>query len=371
MRLFPCVVLLSVFLPAQSHRTKNVILFTADGLRWQDLFTGIDPMLANEKTASMEDAKDRRERYWRATPEERRKQLMPFFWNELALRGAILGNVNKSSSMKVTNAFRVSYPGYAEMLTGHAQDAVIDGNVNFQNPSETVLEFARRKLNLDRSQVALFASWNAFRHIGESKPGTITINAGYQTLEEGGKSGGGLRLDGAGARMRDLSRGQFLALSPWDEERHDYFTFELAMEYLKAVKPRVLFISFDETDDWAHDKRYDRVLDSIHYFDQCLRELFAMLEAMPEYKGSTSVIVTTDHGRGSMLADWSDHGKKIAGAEQVWMAMAGPDTPAAGEMSNVPEIHQRDIAPTILDLLGIDPAGMKGMAGSPVQVKKF
>jgi hypothetical protein len=283
---------------------------------------------------------------------------MPFFWNELASRGAIFGSLNKGSSMTVTNAFRVSYPGYAEMLTGHAQDDVIDGNVDFQNPSETMLEFARQKLSLDRSQVALFASWNAFLHIGEQKPGAITINAGYQALEEGS------------SRMRDLSRGQFLALSPWDEERHDYFTFEMAMEYLKAVKPRVLFISFDETDDWAHDKRYDRVLDSIHYFDQCLRELFAAIDTLPEYKGSTSVIVTTDHGRGSTLADWTDHGKKVAGAEQVWMAIAGPDTPAAGEMTNVPEIHQRDIAATMLDLLGLDPAGMKGMAGSVVRVNR-
>ncbi len=357
MRLFTCVVLLSSFLAAQSHQTKNVILFTADGLRWQDLFTGIDPALMNEKETGMKDAKDRRERYWRATAEERRAQLLPFFWNELAPRGAVFGNVNKGSSMKVTNAFRVSYPGYAEMLTGRSLDAVINGNVNRQNPSETVLEIARQELHLERSQVALFASWNAFLHIGETKPGTITINAGYQAWE------------GIGARMRDLSRGQFLALSPWDEERHDYFTFEMAMEYLKAVKPRVLFISFDETDDWAHDKRYDRVLDSIHYLDQCLRELFATLDAMPEYKGSTSVIVTTDHGRGSTLADWDDHGKKVAGAEQVWMAIAGPDTPVRGEMTNVPEIYQRDIAPTILELLGIDPGGMKGISGRPVRVK--
>ena len=82
------------------------------------------------------------------------------------------------------------------------------------------------------------------------------------------------------------------------------------------------------------------------------------------------MIVTTDHGRGSKLDDWSDHGKKVAGAEQVWMAIAGPDTPARGEITNAPEIYQRDIAPTILDLLGIDPAGMKGVAGSPVQVQR-
>jgi hypothetical protein len=359
MRFFTCLVLLSALLTAQAHRTKNVILITADGLRWQDLFTGIDPTLMNEKETGMKDAKDRRQRYWRATPEERRAQLMPFFWNELTPRGAVFGNVTKGASMKVTNAFRVSYPGYAEMLTGHAQDAVIDGNVNIQNPSPTVLELARDKLHVDRSDVAIFASWNAFLKIGESNSGAITINAGYQPFDS-------VRF---GPRMRDLSRGQFLALSPWDEERHDYFTFEMALEYLKAVKPRVLFISFDETDDWAHDKRYDRVLDSIHYFDQCLSDLFKVLDIIPEYKGSTSVIVTTDHGRGSTLEDWSDHGKKVAGAEQVWMAITGPDTPARGEMTNVPEVHQRDIAATILDLLGIEPAALKGMAGTPVRVK--
>src|ERR1035438_4224050 len=137
MRLFTCLVVFSSLLVAQSHQTKNVILFTADGLRWQDLFTGIDATLMNQKEASMKDAKERRARYWRATPEDRRSQLMPFFWNELASRGAIYGNVTKGSSMTVTNAFRISYPGYSEMLTGHAQDAVIDGNVDFQNPSET------------------------------------------------------------------------------------------------------------------------------------------------------------------------------------------------------------------------------------------
>src|ERR1022692_4185625 len=122
MRLFTCLVVFSSLLPAQSHQTKNVILFTADGLRWQDLFTGIDPTLMNQKEASMKDAKERRDRYWRPTPEERRKQLMPFFWSELVSRSTVYGNVNKGSSMKVTNALRVSYPGYSEMLTGHSQD---------------------------------------------------------------------------------------------------------------------------------------------------------------------------------------------------------------------------------------------------------
>ena len=36
---------------AAENRTKNVILITADGLRWQDLFTGMDPMLRDKAGA--------------------------------------------------------------------------------------------------------------------------------------------------------------------------------------------------------------------------------------------------------------------------------------------------------------------------------
>jgi hypothetical protein len=35
---------------------RNVILVTADGLRWQELLHGIDPLLAREKSVSMDPA---------------------------------------------------------------------------------------------------------------------------------------------------------------------------------------------------------------------------------------------------------------------------------------------------------------------------
>src|SRR5258708_33144059 len=78
-----------------SHQTKNVILITADGLRWQEIFTGIDPLLMDTKYTHMKDGdgKSRRELYWRKTPEERRAALLPFFSNELAKPGAIFCHV--------------------------------------------------------------------------------------------------------------------------------------------------------------------------------------------------------------------------------------------------------------------------------------
>jgi Sulfatase len=325
---------------ADPTQTRNVILVTADGLRWQELFHGIDPLLAREKSVSMDPASKyadhRRQRY--AT----RESLLPFFWNTLAKNGIILRDIN------VTNAYRVSYPGYSEILTGRASDDVIKGNDPIQQPNETVLEFLKRKLSLTKDRIALFSSWDHFHYIAEHAPGTIFINAGYQDLPS----------------SPDLSRLQKVTPTPWDEARHDSFTFELALEYLKSAKPRVLFISFDETDDWAHARRYDRVLDMIANFDSFLNRLWTTIQSMPEYRNSTTLIVTSDHGRGSTLADWSSHGSKVAGADRIWLAIIGPDTPAAGEIRDHAE--QRDITPTMIKLLGQNPADYKGATGSPI-----
>jgi sulfatase-like protein len=330
----------ALLLAADPPRTRNIVLVTADGLRWQDLLRGIDPLLAREKSVSMDpaskDADDRRRRF------PTRETLAPFFWNTIAKNGVVFTDVT------VTNAFRVSYPGYSEILTGRASDDVIKGNDPVQQPNETVLEFIKRRLALPSSRVALFSSWDHFHFIAEHTPGSVFINAGYQDSPA----------------SPNLSRLQHLALSPWDEARHDAFTFEMALEYLKSAKPRVLDISFDETDDWAHARRYDRVLDMISTTDGFLNRLWTTLQSMPEYRNSTTLIVTSDHGRGSTLADWSGHGSKVAGADKIWLAILGPDTPASGEVTT--PAQQRDIAPTMIKLLGLNPADYNGATGSPI-----
>ena len=343
---------------AASRETRNIILVTADGLRWQDLFSGMDPLLKDAKSAGMEDAKDLRAKLWRETPEERRQALMPFFWSTLAPKGVVLGNLKKGSSVRVTNSLRVSYPGYAEILTGRAQDDAIKGNDAVRNPTPTVLEFLRRKLSLQQSQVALFGSWEMFHLIGEHEPGSIVINAGYRDYDS----------PHATARMRELSALQYEVLSPWTEERHDYITFEMALEYMRQAHPRVLHVALDETDDWAHDRKYNRVLDAIGYLDRSLGKIWQAVNDSPEYRGKTTLIVTCDHGRGATLNDWHSHGEKVPDAAQIWLAIVGPDTPATGEATNTPEAFQRDIAPTILDLMGLNYHDYAGVAGKPIEL---
>jgi len=342
---------------AQQRKTKNLILVTADGLRWQDLFTGIDPLLMNQKDAGMTEtgAPELRDLLWKPDPGERRLALLPYFWGTLAPSGVVLGNVTKGSSVQVTNRYRVSYPGYSEMLTGRAQDDAIRGNDAVQNPTPSFLQAVKEQWKLPKEKVAVFGSWDMFHYIAESRSGEIFINAGYEAST----------LPADNPRVAELNKLQLQARYMDDSARHDAFTFGLAMEYLKSVQPRVLFIAFDETDDWAHARRYDQVLRSIQFLDGALRELWTWVQSSHAYRDATTLIVTCDHGRGGTLDDWHSHGKDTQGADQIWIAVIGPDTPARGEAVNTDTVHQRDIAPTALELLGID-GGYSGVLGKPI-----
>ncbi|HUS05572.1 MAG TPA: hypothetical protein VMZ52_04720, partial [Bryobacteraceae bacterium] len=120
---------------AESHKTKKIVLVTADGLRWQELFSGIDAALMKEKAAGMDKAGALTGRLWKESAEQRRELLMPFVWTEFARQGMIFGNPQRNSKVQVSNSIRVSYPGYSEILTGRSQDAVIRGNDKIQNPT--------------------------------------------------------------------------------------------------------------------------------------------------------------------------------------------------------------------------------------------
>ena len=62
--------------PAADRQTRNVVLITLDGLRWQELFGGADESLMNAEFGNIKGEAALRERFWRDTPEERRQVLM-------------------------------------------------------------------------------------------------------------------------------------------------------------------------------------------------------------------------------------------------------------------------------------------------------
>ena len=185
--------------------------------------------------------------------------------------------------------------------------------------------------------------------------GAITINAGVEPLD----------LPQEDVRL--MNRLQQEAASPWDHTRLDAFTFRQAMAYLEKARPRVLYIAFDETDDWAHDGRYDKVLDTYVRTDGYLRELWTWLQAQPDYRGRTHMLITTDHGRGATASDWRHHGDKYPGAEHVWMAFVTPKMAQRGEWKDAPPVSTSQIAATLASWAGVDWNADHPDAGKPIR----
>ena len=68
--------------------TENVVLIVPDGVRWQEVFTGAEKALLNDKEGgSWLDDKTLLENFWRDDVAERRRLLFPFLWGTVAQRG--------------------------------------------------------------------------------------------------------------------------------------------------------------------------------------------------------------------------------------------------------------------------------------------
>ena len=152
----------------------------------------------------------------------------------------------------------------------------------------------------------------------------------------------------------------------WEGVTYDSFLFHAATDYIKRKQPRLLFIGFGETDEWAHAGRYDHYLTAAHHVDDFLRRLWTMIQVMPTYRDKTTFIVTADHGRGTGPSDWKSHGEKVGGSEGDWIAVIGPDTPARGERTQTEGYTQSQIAATIAALLGHDYHAAFPKTGQPI-----
>ena len=121
---------------------------------------------------------------------------------------------------------------------------------------------------------------------------------------------------------------------------------------MENKRPRAFYLAFGETDEWAHDGRYDKYLIAAKHVDLFIHDLWETCQSMPQYRDKTTFIITTDHGRGSGPIEWKSHNDKIAGSENTWIAIIGPDTPPLGEREHCSPVTASQIAATIAALLG-------------------
>jgi hypothetical protein len=339
---FLLIVLLAVSATADAAlKTENVFLIISDGLRWQEVFRGAEEQLMTKTNGGVADAKWLQRDFLRPTERERREALLPFFWQTIAKQGQLLGNTNLKSTIRVTNGKNFSYPGYNELLSGVA-DPRIDSNDKFPNPNVTVFEWldAQRRF---KDRVAVFASWDVFPYIFNCERARLPIWPPWEARFE----------HKAIKPPRDVASVLNNMTPLWSELIFDSFIFEATLDHVKKRKPRVLFIGYGETDEWAHEGRYDLYLRSAHNVDRFTRLLWETVQSMPQYRDKTTFIITADHGRGTGLSAWRDHGKTV-GSEYIWLAAIGPDTPPLGERSGTTPLTQAQVAATIGALLGED-----------------
>lgn len=360
-RRFAVLLLLAAALPAPpasaqaARHTENVVLIVSDGLRWQEVFRGADSALVNHRWGGVDDTIALRRAFVRDEPAAARRALLPFLWDSVARNGQLFGNASAGSIATVTNGLKFSYPGYSEMIAGHA-DPRIDSNAGPPNPNLTVFEWLGREPRY-RGRVAVFGTWDAFPRIFNRERSGLPIRAGWETPFP-------TRPDAAQATINRLYA---TTTRIWgDELAYDSFMQAAVLDYVRHERPRVLFVGYGETDEWAHSRRYDQTLESAHRVDAFIAELWNAMQRIPQYRGRTTFIITADHGRGGTRNDWTDHGAKVDGAENIWIAVLGPDTPPLGERTSTEPVTQSQIAATLAAALGLDYRGAEPAAAAPI-----
>jgi Type I phosphodiesterase / nucleotide pyrophosphatase len=311
---------------SQTSKTRHVFIITTDGFRWQEVFNGGDSArLSKKKTSEASHAES--DRYY-----GHREALLPFIWSVIATEGMILGNRKFNNKVSVRNVFNISYPGYNEILTGFA-DPVLIPNLRISNRNRNILDMYGKTLQT-KSKVAAFTTWNLFPYILNSRKGSFYLTSGPCAERAG---------------------------SP------DLNTFCNALQYIKEYQPDLLFISFGETDEYAHQHRYGSYLSSAHQVDSLIGKLWEYIHSNPYYKDETTLIITTDHGRGRGWA-WFTHGPFVIGSGQTWLAMIGPDVYAAGEMKVSSDVFAKQIPATVNFLLGEPFVVRYSKTGLPISV---
>lgn len=325
-------------LPGQQP-VHNVVLITIDGLRCEEVFGGADErLMINE--LGVKEPDQLKEKYLGGTAIENRSRLMPFLWNRMEADGWIAGDWQQDSQVQVTNGKYFSYPGYNEILCGFA-DEKVDSNAKKYNENRTVLEWLNNQPSL-RGTVHAYCSWDVFPFIINDRRSRIPVNAGWEKLTLGNRQ-----------VLKVLNHTADNLFHEWEGVRYDVFTAAGAIQAMRADKPRVLYVSLGETDDWAHAGRYDRYLLAARLNDGFIKQLWQETEAHEQYRQKTAFLITTDHGRGDGREGWKSHGATLSGSERIWIAAFGAGVSAKG-VDQGGRFRQSQIAATVARFMGYD-----------------
>lgn len=313
--------------PTEPRHAHTVVVLVIDGIRWQEVFSGVDPRLARSHGIKGRPATA--------------AELVPNLHLLSHGKGAVVGAPGVGPSLRASGPVYRSLPGYMELLSGRAAEYCLSnrcGSVRYPTLMDQVGQN-------DPGQAALFASWPYLIHAAALNPANAVLSTGQR---------GGTNLDRVyRSKVRATLRTAALAAGPSPSKgdfRADAFTAALALDYLLEERPRLLFISIGEADVFGHANNYGAYLVALRQADAFAGELLEATERMNGSGHATTLIVTTDHGRDRQARE---HGPDIPESARVWAMAGGFGVYQRGAVPLGAPKTLSAIAPSVLCLLGL------------------
>jgi membrane-anchored protein YejM (alkaline phosphatase superfamily) len=262
--------------------------------------------------------------------------------------------------MKISNPYAISLPGYQGIFTGRGQGKKCKNNGCPQVTEET---FPERLLNegvLKKDEMFLVSSWEPILRALESKPGTLHLNVNQMPMVDPTDPTREV------PELKRLNEQQVADRSPW-KSRYDKYTGEYGMWLLKNKKPRFLYISLINSDEYGHLKDYDSYAKTLRWYDEYIKNLVETVRSMGRYGEKTAIMITTDHGRGRWFL-WTDQSREYFSAKRICNAVQGPtlEHPRLdfSDPRNRKKTTHADIRPTIETYFGLKPLTGNGYGKS-------
>lgn len=321
---------------------QNVLFITIDGVRYHEIFRGV--------------------RFPNRASEERGTPVVPQFLKYAEEQGYTFGNKwqDHGRKMKISNTSAISQPGYRALHTGEFESACRNNQCALIDRA-TFIDRLVDEAKFGSSEVATFASWNVIGKVIESKPGRTVRSIAFEPIQ-------GLSPEQSAPYSEIQARADADRPTKWNGSRYDQYTFEMGLRYLEEFKPRMLYLSFVDSDEHGHNKDYTSYVRSLREWDDRFVKLIEKLRSLGEYGENTSIVVTTDHGRGRGLL-FSEHSKEWLDSKNIWAVVIPSETLRRSHeirRADRPQYRQIDIRPTLEKLLGLPPLDDGKPRGRPL-----
>jgi hypothetical protein len=236
---------------------------------------------------------------------------MPNISRDIRPQGTLCTNVWNDGTTE-------SVPCDAAMLTGSLQSIAKNGS---ERPAaQTLFELLRRQRSVPADQCLV-----------------IGADRSLSALTHGADSSSG-RSYGA----------SFVFAEPFS----DLAIMHTLFESMDRAHPRFVLVSFPETDRKARTGNREEYLGSLQQIDRIISLLWKRLQSDSFYKNTTTLLVTSDHGRhDDAHGGFQRYGDACEGCTHVVLLAVGPRFPKG--VVNHERMSQVDIAPTIADLFSL------------------